>query len=103
VPARVPGDSAVVKKKKGRVLDVKAVAQLNSVRVSFMNRKENEDSLAKAPAAHGLRHGVHSVGRVRTPLRGPRRVLRMSAGGTLGWAEPSLVGHAMNSFSNFPM
>ena len=60
VRARVPRDSAVVKKKKRRVLDAKTVTQLNSVRVSFMNRKEDEGSLAKAPAARGLRRGPHS-------------------------------------------
>ena len=55
--ARVPGDSAVVKKKKERVLDAKTVTQLNSVRVSFVNRRENEGSLAKVPAARGLCRG----------------------------------------------
>ena len=49
VRARMRGDSVVVKKKKGRVLDAKTVTQLNSVRVSFVNRKENGGSLAKAP------------------------------------------------------
>ena len=60
VRARVPRDSAVVKKKKRRVLDAKTVTQLNSVRVSFMNRKEDEGSLAKAPAMRGLRRGPRS-------------------------------------------
>ena len=50
----------MVKKKKGRVLDVKTVTQLNSVRVSFVNRKENVGCLAKAPAARGLRRGPRS-------------------------------------------
>jgi len=50
----------MVKKKKGRVLDVKTVTQLNSVRVSFVNRKENGGSLAKAPAARGLHRGPRS-------------------------------------------
>jgi len=72
---------------KGRVLDAKTVTQLNSVRVSFVNRKENGGSLAKAPAARGLRRGPRSVGCVRTPLRGPRRVLRVHVGGTPEWAE----------------
>ena len=72
---QLSGDSVVVKKKKGRVLDAKTVTQLNSVRVSFMNRKENGGSLAKAPAMRGLR-------------RGPRRVLRVHVGRTPEWAEP---------------
>ena len=50
----------MVKKKKGRVLDVKTVTQLNSVRVSFMNRKENRGSIAKALAMRGLRRGPRS-------------------------------------------
>ena len=36
---------------KNRVLDAKAVTQLNSVRVSFLNRKENGGSLAKSASA----------------------------------------------------
>ena len=43
----------MVKKKESRVLDAKLATQLNSVRVSFVNRKENGGSLAKAPAARG--------------------------------------------------
>ena len=69
------------------MLDAKTVTQLNSVRVIFVNRKENGGSLAKAPATHGLRRGPRSVGRVRTPLRGLRRVLRARVGGTPEWAE----------------
>ena len=42
------------------VLDAKTVTQLNSVRVSFMNRKENEGSLANAPAVRRLRRGPRS-------------------------------------------
>ena len=94
---RVPGDSAVVKKKKERVLDAKTLTQLKNVRVSFMNRKENRGSIAKALAMRGLRRGPRSVGRVRAPLRGPRRVLRVRAGGTPKWAESWFVGRAVKS------
>jgi hypothetical protein len=80
----------VEKKKKGRVLDAKAVTQLNSVRVSFVNRKGNRGYLAKAPAVRGLHHG-------------PRWVLCMRTGGTPGWAKLLLAGRAVNSFSNFPV
>ena len=69
--------------------------------MSFANRVENGRSFAKEPATHGLRRGPRSVGRVRAPLFGPRRVLCMRAGGTPGWAELSLAGHAVKSFSNF--
>ena len=79
----MPGDSTVVKKKKGRVLDAKTTTQLNSVRVSFVNRKENSDL-----AARGLRHGLRSVGRVRAPLRG-------RTGGMPEWAKSRFVGRAV--------
>ena len=53
---------------KNRVLDAKVVTQLNSVRVSFVNRKENGGSFAKVPAHAGFCHGLCSraarVGRV---------------------------------------
>ena len=87
----------MVKKKKGRVLDAKTMTQLNSVQVSFVNRKENGGSLAKAPATRGLRRGPRSVGHVRAPLRGTRQVLRVRAGGTPKWAESWFVGRAVKS------
>ena len=46
------------------MLGAKAVTQLNSVRVSFVNRKENGVSLAKAPA--------HARVPPWAALRGPR-------------------------------
>ena len=61
---------------------------------------ENGGSFAKDSAARGLRCGPRSVGHVRAPLRGPRRVLHARASGTPGWAEPSLAGRAVNSFLN---
>ena len=66
---------------KGRVLGAKTVTQLNSVRVSFVNRKENRGSLAKAPA--------HA--RVQ-PLCARARE----------WAEPRVAVHAGQiGFPNF--
>ena len=91
----------MVKKKKGRVPDAKTVTQLNSVSISFVNTKENGGSLAKAPAARGLRRGPRSVGRVRAPLRGPHRVLRVRAGGTPEWAESWFMGRAVKSVFQF--
>ena len=92
----------MVKKKKGRVLDAKTVTQLNSVQVSFVNRKENGGSLAKAPYARGLCRGPCSMGRVHAPLRGPHRVLRVRVGGMPDWAEPFARGSRCEiGFPNF--
>jgi len=75
---------------KGRVLDVKTVTQLNSVRVSFVNRKENGDSLAKAPA--------HAWVQPWAALRGlcPRAVAWAAPVCTREreWAKPRVAGHA---------
>ena len=68
-----------------------------------MNRKENGGSLAKAPAARGLRRGPRSMGRVRAPLRGLHRVLRVRVGGTLEWAESWFAGRTVKSVFYFPV
>ena len=53
VRARVPGDIAVVKKGKERVLDEKHVTQRNSARVSCANRGNSGGFFANASDARG--------------------------------------------------
>ena len=97
------GDVAMAKKGKGRVIDEKSVTWCNSVRFSFANRVENGGSFAKEPAARGFPLWAAGCGPSRAPLNGPRRLLRMRAGGKPGWAEPSLTGRAVKSFFNSPV
>ena len=60
----MPGDVAMAKKGKGRVVDEKSMTRCNSARVSFENRVKNGGFFANAPAARGLRGGPCVVGRV---------------------------------------
>ena len=73
---------------KGRVLGAKIVTQLNSVQVSFVNRKENRGSLAKAPA--------HARVQPWDALRGPcPRAVAWAApvcARARDWAEPRVAG-----------
>ena len=97
VRARVPGDSVAIKKKEGRVVDAKSVTQLNSVRVSFVNRKENGGSLAKAPATRGSPR----VGPLSREWAAAWATL-VCACGSLWWAEPRReLGHTVEYIFQF--
>ena len=83
---------------RSRVLDVKPVTHLNSARVSFMNRRKNEDSFAKAPAAHGSSR-AGPLSRARAAAWDALVHVR----GSLWWAEPRReLGRTVEFILNSP-
>ena len=77
-----PGTLKSMNSNRSRVLDAKTVTHLNSARVSFMNRRKNGDSFAKAPAAR------------ESPRVGPRSQEWAAAWAALVRARVAVVGRA---------
>ena len=85
---------------KGRVLDAKTVTQLNSVRVSFVNRKENGGFFSKSASS---RTGS-AVGRVAWAVSARRRMGRAGVRAREGLGRAACSGpRGGNRFSNFPV
>ena len=94
-----PGILKNMNSNRSMVLDAKTVTHLNSARVSFVNRRKNGDSFAKALAARGS----HCVG-PRSRERATTWATLVRARGSLWWAEPRReLGRAVEYVFKFPV